>query len=111
MEESCTLCEALVIRLDGEMPTKYAVRLSGDARIGELRKRIASMSCVPVSRLCLAEVVDSQVRRLLSDSARVSTCANVPPLELTAYEIDEDTPELLPSHLYDEGEFFFAFYL
>lgn len=93
MEESCTLCEVLVIRIDGETPIKYAVRLNSDARIGELRKRVASMCSIPALRLSLAEVVDSQVRRLLNDNVRLSTCAAVPPLEITAYEIEERAPE------------------
>lgn len=86
MEESYTLCEVLVVRLDGTTPIKYAVRLNSEARLVELKRKLSSLCSVPVHRIRLAEVCDSQIRRILADSARVSTYTSLSP-ELMAYEV------------------------
>lgn len=87
MEEGLILCEALVVRLDGTAPVRYGSRLGTDARLSDLKRALANMCGVPAHRLRLAEVQDSQIRRILADSARINSYS---PLDLTAYEIATD---------------------
>lgn len=61
--ESYTLCEVLVVRLNGEIPTKYGLRLYSEAKYGELKKQLSYLCGVEDQRLLLAEVAFNQVRR------------------------------------------------
>lgn len=107
MEESYTLCEILVVRLDGSTPTKYAVRLNSEARLSELKRKLSSLCSIPVHRLRLAEVCDSQIRRILSDGAKISSHSS----ELMAYEICGGSSDCCDASIPGDQQFRYCFYL
>jgi len=59
--ESYTLCEVLVVRLNGEIPTKYGLRLNSEAKYGDLKEHLSYLCGVEDQRLLLAEVAFNQV--------------------------------------------------
>lgn len=59
--ESYTLCEVLVVRLKGEVPIKYGLRLNSEAKYGELKEQLSALCGVEDKRLLLAEVASCQV--------------------------------------------------
>ncbi|XP_076255455.1 ubiquitin specific protease 32 isoform X3 [Rhynchophorus ferrugineus] len=85
--ESYTLCEILVVRLNGECPIKYGLRLNSEAKYGELKEQLSDLCCVEPKRLLLAEVASCQVRSLLPDENRINPSTAC---ELFAYELPAD---------------------
>lgn len=85
--ESYTLCEVLVVRLNGQSPIKYGLRLNSEAKYGELKERLSELCHVDDKRLLLAEVANCQVKSLLPDEGRINPSTA---LELFAYELPAD---------------------
>lgn len=89
--ESFTLCEVLVIRLNGEMPTKYGMRLNSEAKYSELREHLQGLCHIEAERLFLAEIAYSQIKQMLNDESRINPGTA---LEIFAYELpDTNVPE------------------
>ncbi|KAJ8954203.1 hypothetical protein NQ318_005798 [Aromia moschata] len=84
--ESYTLCEVLVVRLNGECPVKYGVRMNSEARYLELKEQLRDLCGISPERLLLAEVAYCQIRALLGDEARVNPNSAT---ELYAYELPD----------------------
>lgn len=82
--ESFTLCEVLVIRLSGETPIKYGLRLNSEAKYAELKDHLEKLCKVPAHRLLLAEVASSQIRQILNDDLRINLNNAT---EIYAYEL------------------------
>lgn len=95
--ESYTLCEVLVVRLSGECPVKYGVRLNSEAKYLELKEQLYELCGIKHDRLLLAEVAYCQIHALLSDEARVNHGTAT---ELYAYEL----PDVSDNVETDEGE-------
>lgn len=85
--ESYTLCEVLVVRLNGECPVKYGLRLNSEAKYFELKEQLYDLCGIKPSQLLLAEVAYCQIRTLLADEARINPATAT---ELYAYEIPEN---------------------
>ncbi|KAJ8982581.1 hypothetical protein NQ317_005052 [Molorchus minor] len=117
--ESYTLCEILgifgshspdpvksflfaVVRLNGECPVKYGVRLNSEARYIELKEQLQNLSGITPDRLLLAEVAYCQIRKLLSDEMRVDPGTAT---ELYAYELpDASEGRVQNEEVENEGE-------
>ncbi|XP_022907068.1 ubiquitin carboxyl-terminal hydrolase 32 isoform X2 [Onthophagus taurus] len=82
--ESYTLCEVLVIRLTGEVPIKYGMRLNSEAKYLELKEQLENLCEIPPNRILLAEVAYSQIKQFLNDEARINPSTAT---ELYAYEL------------------------
>lgn len=82
--ESFTLCEVLVIRLNGDTPIKYGLRLNSEAKYAELKDHLEKLCNIPASRLLLAEVASSQIRQVLHDDVRINVNSAT---EIFAYEL------------------------
>ncbi|XP_018565793.1 ubiquitin carboxyl-terminal hydrolase 32 isoform X2 [Anoplophora glabripennis] len=95
--ESYILCEVLVVRLNGDCPVKYGVRLNSEARYLELKVQLYELCGVKPDRLLLAEVAYCQIRVLLPDESRVNSSTVT---ELYAYELP-DVDDVAGT---DEGE-------
>lgn len=87
--ESYTLCEVLVIRLSGETPVKYGLRLNSEAKYIELKEHLQKLCDIPASRLLLAEVAYSQIRQILTDDCRINPGTAT---EIFAYELPNGGP-------------------
>ncbi|KAL1501454.1 hypothetical protein ABEB36_006770 [Hypothenemus hampei] len=85
--ESYILCEVLVVRLNGQCPIKYGLRLNSEAKYGELKEQLGELSCTDPKRLLLAEVAFYQIKSLLADDDRINPSTA---LELYAYELSMD---------------------
>lgn len=85
--ESYTLCEVLVVRLNGQCPIKYGLRLNSEAKYGELKEHLSELCVVDHKRLLLAEVATCQVKSLLPDDSRINPMTAC---ELFAYELPAD---------------------
>ncbi|XP_019769567.1 ubiquitin carboxyl-terminal hydrolase 32-like isoform X1 [Dendroctonus ponderosae] len=85
--ESYTLCEVLVVRLNGHSPIKYGLRLNSEAKYGDLKEQLSQLCEVEDHRLLLAEVACCQIRSLLPDENRINPNTA---LELYAYELPAD---------------------
>ncbi|ERL90606.1 hypothetical protein D910_07953, partial [Dendroctonus ponderosae] len=70
--ESYTLCEVLVVRLNGHSPIKYGLRLNSEAKYGDLKEQLSQLCEVEDHRLLLAEVACCQIRSLLPDENRIN---------------------------------------
>ncbi|XP_063924982.1 ubiquitin carboxyl-terminal hydrolase 32 isoform X2 [Zophobas morio] len=88
--ESYTLCEVLVVRLNGETPIKYGLRLNSEAKYIELKEQLSRLCNIKTDRLLLAELAYSQMRQILSDEARVNPGTAT---ELHAYELPDNSPK------------------
>ncbi|KAJ8916678.1 hypothetical protein NQ315_000323 [Exocentrus adspersus] len=104
--ESYTLCEVLgkygggyvtivcrtpfipsaVVRLNGDCPVKYGVRLNSEAKYMELKEQLRDLCDIRPDRLLLAEVAECQIRALLPDDTRVNPTTAT---ELYAYELPD----------------------
>ncbi|XP_045466873.1 ubiquitin carboxyl-terminal hydrolase 32 isoform X2 [Harmonia axyridis] len=84
--ESYTLCEVLVIRLSGETPIKYGLRLNSEAKYLELKEQLKDLCDIEPERLLLAEVAYSQIKQILGDETKISTLTAT---ELYAYELPD----------------------
>ncbi|CAG9815061.1 unnamed protein product [Phaedon cochleariae] len=84
--ESFTLCEVLVVRLNGECPVKYGMRLNSDARYLELKQQLFELCGVKPDSLLLAEVASCQIRTTLQDEAKIHPGTAT---ELYAYEVPD----------------------
>ncbi|KAG5891616.1 hypothetical protein JTB14_037130 [Gonioctena quinquepunctata] len=84
--ESYTLCEVLVLRLNGECPMKYGLRLNSEAKYIELKEQLSNISGVKKEMLLLAEVASCQIRNTLSDDAKINPNTAA---ELYAYELPD----------------------
>ncbi|XP_066148846.1 ubiquitin carboxyl-terminal hydrolase 32 isoform X1 [Euwallacea fornicatus] len=82
--ESYILCEVLVVRLSGEVPTKYGLRLNSEAKYGDLKEHLSDLCRVEDKRMLLAEVAFYQIKSLLPDENRINPGTA---LELYAYEL------------------------
>lgn len=82
--ESFALCEVLVLRLSGDAPVKYGLRLNSEARYAELKDNLERLCDIPASRLLLAEVASSQIRQVLADELRINMNSAT---EIYAYEL------------------------
>lgn len=82
--ESFTLCEVLVICLNGDIPIKYGLRLNSEAKYIELKDNLEKLCNIPSNRLLLAEVASSQIRQILNDDLRINVNSAI---ELFAYEL------------------------
>ncbi|XP_025837544.1 ubiquitin carboxyl-terminal hydrolase 32 isoform X2 [Agrilus planipennis] len=99
--ESYTLCEILVIRLNGEMPVKYGLRLNSEAKYLELKHQLEQLCDIPGDRLMLAEVASSQIKTVLADDARINPGTAT---ELYAYELPVPCTEIVNGTLDPEPE-------
>ncbi|XP_074026841.1 ubiquitin specific protease 32 isoform X2 [Leptinotarsa decemlineata] len=90
--ESYTLCEVLVLRLNGECPVKYGMRLNSEARYIDLKAQLYEISGIKEERWLLAEVASCQIRNTLVDEAKINPNTAT---ELYAYELP-DTNEINP---------------
>ncbi|KYB26971.1 ubiquitin carboxyl-terminal hydrolase 32 isoform X2 [Tribolium castaneum] len=88
--ESYTLCEVLVVRLNGETPIKYGLRLNSEAKYIELKQQLERLCNIKTERLLLAELAYSQIRQVLNDDVRINPGTAT---ELYAYELPEDHQE------------------
>ncbi|KAK9874217.1 hypothetical protein WA026_002571 [Henosepilachna vigintioctopunctata] len=82
--ESYTLCEVLVIRLSGETPIKYGLRLNSEAKYMELKEQLADLCDIDPERLLLAEVAYSQIKQILSEETKIN---HLTATEIYAYEL------------------------
>ncbi|KRT78925.1 Peptidase, partial [Oryctes borbonicus] len=82
--ESYTLCEILVIRLNGDVPIKYGLRLNSEAKYYELKQQLQNLCNIPPERLSLAEVASSQIKQFLGDDNKIISGSAT---ELYAYEL------------------------
>lgn len=73
-----------VIRLNGEVPAKYGLRLNSEAKYFELKQQLQSLCGIPPERLLLAEVACSQIKQFLGDEQRIMSGSAT---ELYAYEL------------------------
>ncbi|KAJ8972102.1 hypothetical protein NQ314_000328 [Rhamnusium bicolor] len=89
--ESYTLCEVLVVWLNGECPVKYGMRLNSEAKYIELKEQLYGLCGIQPDRLLLAEVAYCQIRTLLADDVRINHGTAT---ELYAYELP-DTNEVV----------------
>ncbi|XP_050309006.1 ubiquitin carboxyl-terminal hydrolase 32 isoform X2 [Anthonomus grandis grandis] len=99
--ESYTLCEVIVVRLNGECPIKYGLRLNSDAKYGELKEKLRELCDIEDKRLLLAEVASCQVRSLLPDETKINPSTAQ---ELYAYELPPDFPAIDHENNRDECE-------
>lgn len=107
--DSYTLCEVLVVRLDGQVPVRYGIRLNSEARsvyniciiimdafeylifrYSVLKESLFKVCGVPAQRLVLTEMADSQIRAVLADGKKVKPSTA---LDLMAYELDSSVLE------------------
>ncbi|RZC35813.1 ubiquitin carboxyl-terminal hydrolase 32, partial [Asbolus verrucosus] len=86
--ESYILCEILVVRLNGETPIKYGLRLNSEAKYFELKQQLYHLCNIKTDRLLLAEIAYSQIRQILNDDSRINPGTAI---ELHAYEIPGNT--------------------
>ncbi|KAL3270541.1 hypothetical protein HHI36_021079 [Cryptolaemus montrouzieri] len=82
--ESYTLCEVLVVRLNGETPVKYGLRLNSEAKYLELKEQLRELCDIEPERLLLAEVAYSQIKQILCDETKINHSTAT---ELFAYEL------------------------
>ncbi|XP_072379109.1 ubiquitin carboxyl-terminal hydrolase 32-like isoform X1 [Diabrotica undecimpunctata] len=90
--ESYTLCEVLVVRLNGECPVKYGMRLQSEAKYIELKEHLFNISGIKPQSLLVAEVASSQICNIPADDAKINPTTAT---ELYAYELPE-TIEVVP---------------
>lgn len=88
--ESYILCEVLVVRLDGNTPVKYGLRLNSEAKYIELKQQLSKLCHINVDRLLLAEVAYCQILKILTDSARIDASTAT---ELYGYELPGDNQQ------------------
>lgn len=73
-----------MIRLNGDIPTKYGLRLNSEAKYYELKQQLQSLCNIPPEQLSLAEVACSQIKQFLGDDNRIMSGSAT---ELYAYEL------------------------
>lgn len=86
-----------MVRLNGDCPVKYGVRLNSEARYLELKEQLSELCGIRPDRLLLAEVAYCQIRDPLPDEIRVNSGTAT---ELYAYEL----PDVSDVQETDEGE-------
>ncbi|KAF5294350.1 hypothetical protein FQR65_LT10803 [Abscondita terminalis] len=86
--ESFTLCEVVVIRLNGDTPVKYGLRLNSEAKYAELKLQLHNLCDIPPTRLLLAEIAHSQIQNVMPDDSKInlSTATDLYAYELPNYE-------------------------
>lgn len=62
----------IVVRLNGECPIKYGLRLNSEAKYGELKEQLSDLCRVEPKRLLLAEVASCQVRKKLKIKYKIT---------------------------------------
>ncbi|KAF5303286.1 hypothetical protein FQA39_LY10025 [Lamprigera yunnana] len=82
--ESFILCEVIVIRLNGDTPIKYGLRLNSEAKYLELKLQLHYLSDIPPTRLSLAEVSHSQIQNVMLDNSKINLATAT---DLYAYEL------------------------
>lgn len=94
----------VVVRLNGETPIKYGLRLNSEAKYIELKEQLSRLCNIKTDRLLLAELAYSQMRQILSDEARVNPGTAT---ELHAYELPDNSPKGAESEDFsnDMGEY------
>ncbi|CAH1110200.1 unnamed protein product [Psylliodes chrysocephalus] len=90
--ESYTLCEVVVVRLNGECPNKYGMRLQSEAKYIELKEQLYTICGIKPERLLVAEIASSQISNIPSDEAKINPTTA---MELYAYELPE-TIKVIP---------------
>lgn len=81
----------LVVRLSGEVPIKYGLRLNSEAKYIELKQQLHRLCNIKTERLLLAELDDSQIRQVLNDDVRINPSTAT---KLYAYELPEDHQDI-----------------
>ncbi|XP_056633766.1 ubiquitin carboxyl-terminal hydrolase 32 isoform X1 [Diorhabda sublineata] len=90
--ESYTLCEVLVVQLNGECSIKYGMRLQSEAKYLDLKEHLSNICGIKPERLLVAEVAFSQICNIPADDAKINPTTA---MELYAYELPETT-EVVP---------------
>ena len=73
-----------MIRLNGDIPIKYGLRLNSEAKYSELKQQLYTLCDILPDRLLLAEVAYSQIKQTLSDDSRIIQGSA---MEIYAYEL------------------------
>lgn len=96
-----------MIRLNGQVPVKYGLRLNSEAKYSELKDNLEILCDIPSGRLFLAEVAYSQIKQVLSNDNRINPATAT---EIYAYELP-DTKIISTVKCEDEdpGNLVFAF--
>jgi hypothetical protein len=76
------------VRLNGETPIKYGLRLNSEAKYVELKQQLHRLCNIRTDRFLLAELAYSQIRQVLNDEARINPGTAT---ELYAYELPDNT--------------------
>lgn len=81
----------LVYHLDGSRPTRYGIRLDGDQSINELKKKFATLACLPQEQISYFDltacfglqrsvIMDNDQTRMKQLSARELIAYELPPV-------------------------------
>lgn len=81
-----------VVRLNGECPNKYGMRLQSEAKYIELKEQLYTICGIKPERLLVAEIASSQISNIPSDEAKINPTTA---MELYAYELPE-TIKVIP---------------
>lgn len=84
--ESYTLCEVLVIPLNGKCPVKYGLRLNSESKYIELKQQLEKLCNIESYRLLLAELQLCQIKSIISDDLRINPTTAT---QLYAYELPD----------------------
>ncbi|CAG9854986.1 unnamed protein product [Phyllotreta striolata] len=99
--ESYILCEVLVVKLNGECPVKFGLRLQSEAKYLELKEQLYNICDIKPERLLVTEIASSQISNVLSDEARINPATA---MELYAYELPEATRAVPKAEIETEPE-------
>ncbi|XP_052268914.1 ubiquitin carboxyl-terminal hydrolase 32-like isoform X1 [Dreissena polymorpha] len=81
--ESCIHLEIIVMRLNGEVPVKYGLRLNMDDKYKVLKKELSSLCDIPIYQLLLVEISGPVVKTLPQDNQKIRNLVGT----LYAYEL------------------------
>lgn len=93
-----------MVRLNGECPVKYGIRLNSESKYLDLKKQLYELCGIKSERLLLAEVAYCQIRSLLRDDDRVNPSTAT---ELYAYELPDVDHVEMDEDTIEKGLFFF----
>ncbi|KAL7032777.1 hypothetical protein ACKWTF_007398 [Chironomus riparius] len=82
--ENFVLCEVLLTKLNGEFPTKYAVKLNSDCKYWDLKNHLSELSNLEAASILICQVDSSQIKYIFTNDQKIISSSA---LNLYAYEL------------------------
>lgn len=82
--ENFVLCEVLVTKLNGEFPTKYAVKLNSECKYWDLKNQLCVLCNLEPTSILICQVDNSQIKYIFSNDQKINASTS---LNLYAYEL------------------------